>query len=99
MRVGSDNLKDGSGQDYTIEKMFVHPKRDLETGEYDLLVIKLKTKMALSERVQPIKMADPDIVIEDGEMMDTVGFGHTEHVRLDLFYGVCPKKRNSPSRN
>ncbi|XP_023938037.2 trypsin-7-like [Bicyclus anynana] len=76
--VGTDRALSG-GENYQIEEVVKHPQ--YEDGiffDYDIAVIKLKNKLQFSDRVQPIKMAEPGLVIDDTAQLRTIGFGMTE---------------------
>ncbi|XP_068625222.1 vitellin-degrading protease-like [Battus philenor] len=81
--VGTDNALQG-GQDYDIEETTVHPKYSKDNNDNDVLVIKIIGKILFSENVRAIAMASPDLKIEEGALMETMGFGWTN-----------PKERNS----
>ena len=50
-------IKDNAAN-YEVEKVIIHPKRSLETLNYDIAVIKVKVPFNFSKNVQPIPIGN-----------------------------------------
>ncbi|KAJ2941538.1 hypothetical protein O0L34_g14591 [Tuta absoluta] len=83
--VGTDSVLKG-GTDYEIEKNILHPKFHIDdkSVKYDMAVIKLKEKLVFNEKINKINMADASMILNEGDMLETVGFGFTEHMNNSL---------------
>ncbi|XP_013178418.1 PREDICTED: trypsin-1-like [Papilio xuthus] len=82
--VGTDHALEG-GVDYDIEETIIHPKYNQNNNDCDVLVIKIKDKLTFNDRVQKIEMASHDLEIDDGVMLDTMGFGLTNSSEENSF--------------
>jgi hypothetical protein len=71
---GTNNLKDGLW--YNVAVLISHPLYDPETNENDIGMIKIKTNMEFSDKVQPIKL--PDERAPDNALYTTSGWGKTK---------------------
>ena len=58
INVGQVFLPPIKAVDYEVEKVIIHPKRSLETLNYDIAVIKVKVPFSLSKTVQPIPIGN-----------------------------------------
>ncbi|KAJ2941536.1 hypothetical protein O0L34_g14589 [Tuta absoluta] len=78
--VGTDKALAG-GNNCKIEKVIRHPEYilDFKCIQYDIAVIKLKEKLVFNEKINKINMADSSMILNDGDMLQAIGFGLTEH--------------------
>lgn len=75
VRVGS-NYMDRGGIVYDVAAIHEHPKFVREDFDYDIAVIKLKGKLAFSDRIQPVNLPDENFPLpEPGTFTIVSGFG------------------------
>lgn len=78
VRVGSA-YKEKGGEIFEVDKVIVHPRYYGGNMDYDYGLILLDGVLQLNERVQPIKMANENDVIETGTQGLSSGWGTTAH--------------------
>ncbi|CAH4023743.1 unnamed protein product [Pieris brassicae] len=72
--VGTDKIHEGDHYDI----LEAHPHPENYKLDYDVVVIKLVKKLVFSSKVQPLKLAEPDMVVEDDAVFKVIGFGDTD---------------------
>ncbi|CAF4859289.1 unnamed protein product [Pieris macdunnoughi] len=73
--VGTDKINEG--EHYDILEAYPHPPTS-KVLDYDVVVIKLAKKLVFSSKVQPLKLAERDMVVEDDAVFKVIGFGVTD---------------------
>lgn len=84
--VGTNKLHEG-GILHDVEKIFVHPKFNNKTYDYDISLLKLKEPLVFSRKVNAIPLSHYENEIKIGTMLETVGWGYTE-VSLPLTFMI-----------
>ncbi|KAL7302199.1 hypothetical protein TKK_0004874 [Trichogramma kaykai] len=76
--VGSRNLKYNRGIRHAVEKILINPYYRLHDNvPYygDLALVKLKKEITFSDKIQPIKLAKANHVVDDGQVLTFTGWG------------------------
>lgn len=94
MLVGTSKLHAG-GSLYDVDKIFVHPKFNRKTLDYDISLLKLKEPLAFSRKVKKIYLFDNSIKMKSGTILETVGWGYT---KVSHAFRTSPKSREFTSR-
>ncbi|XP_063770451.1 serine protease ami-like [Pseudophryne corroboree] len=73
--VGTNSLSESSKFAYDIEMQVTHPLYNRTTRHNDLLLLKVKPKVPLSNTVEPLQFQTEDIVIPGGTKCRVAGWG------------------------
>lgn len=75
---------------YVVSRIERHPLYSKPPVKYDIAILLLQDKLAFSETIKPIRLADADAVLYRGQMLNVSGWGLTEHGSGsdELLYGT-----------
>lgn len=79
LHAGSSSTDDGGSQ-IEIKNMFLHPKYDAASNNFDFALLKLSKTLKFTSKLQPIALPDADTVFKDDTWCDTVGWGKQNQV-------------------
>ncbi|XP_037380378.1 transmembrane protease serine 2 isoform X2 [Talpa occidentalis] len=65
------------GTGHRIKKVIVHPKYDTKTKDYDIALMKLQAPMTFNDRVRPVCLPNPGLMLEPTQSCWTSGWGAT----------------------
>lgn len=51
-----------------VAENIIHPNYNRRNQDYDVAILRLKTSLQFSDSIQPIPLANPDELLEDGVM-------------------------------
>ncbi|CAH1371391.1 unnamed protein product, partial [Tenebrio molitor] len=74
VRAGS-TIREKGGQVLQVETIHQNPEFNLNTIDYDVTILKLKSNLNFSENVKPIDLADANQVFENGKQAMIFGWG------------------------
>ncbi|KAG6449795.1 trypsin 5G1 [Manduca sexta] len=76
VQVGTTYANDG-GQVYDVEKIMKHEMYNYTTHDYDICLIKLKTNLTFSAKVNKIDLADRSVRLKQNIQVEVTGWGAT----------------------
>ncbi|XP_045505113.1 vitellin-degrading protease-like [Colias croceus] len=89
--VGTDKIYEG--EHHEIMASYPHPSFIMNNllfhhVDCDVVLLKLSKKLIFNDRVQPIALAEPNMVIEDNAVFETMGFGRTNPYDPNSFSNI-----------
>ena len=79
IHTGSSSSEDG-GIQIEIGNIFLHPKYDAVSNNFDFALLKLGEKLKFAPKIQPIALPNADTVFKDDTWCNTVGWGKQNQV-------------------
>uniref|UniRef100_A0A336M3B4 CSON009631 protein n=1 Tax=Culicoides sonorensis TaxID=179676 RepID=A0A336M3B4_CULSO len=68
IRAGSTSQYEG-GVVVNVVRVIVHPKYNKKTLDYDVAIMKLAEPLTFSDKIQPVELAAPGLVVPDNEIV------------------------------